>query len=294
MQSFIRLVIITLLILTSFSVSSSSAPTPDNVNVNVNVKNSASPKRIVSINLCTDQLLLALSDRQNIVSISHLSAQKDYSYYWDKISGIHINSGLAEEILPLKPDLILAGKYTSQTTVNFLKSFGLRVERVDIPKDIDGVYSTIRKVANLIGTEAKAEELILAMDKKMAKVRLLRENKPRLRAVILAPNNFTPGTSTFKSKLIEIAGFDNIAGHYGIEWYGTLSLEHIVESQPDVLIIDDSTNNKNSLADRLLQHPAMSHGLPNTKLLNMPPSLWNCGGPIIINALDILLSYHAE
>ncbi|MBL4865855.1 MAG: ABC transporter substrate-binding protein [Pseudomonadales bacterium] len=255
---------------------------------------SSQAKRVVSINLCTDELLLSLAERHQILSVSFLSTQPEYSYYWDQLDGISINRGLAEEILPLKPDLVLAGKYTTVAAVNFLRAFGLNVEQIEIPQDFAGVYSSIRKVGELIGAEKKAKVIISEMKLKMDNIRKRTAGQPTLQAAILAPNNFTSGINTFKSKLIEAAGFENIAGRYGIDWYGTLSLEHIVESQPDVLIIDNSTANKNSLADRLLQHPALRRGMLNTKILDMPPALWACGGPITVKALDILESYHAK
>jgi iron complex transport system substrate-binding protein len=92
------------------------------------------PHRIVSMNLCTDELVLRLADRQNIVSITWKAREPDQSNAADLAQGIPINHGLAEEIIPLKPDLLLAGVYTTRPTVALLKRAGMRAVDADLPR----------------------------------------------------------------------------------------------------------------------------------------------------------------
>src|ERR1700704_5523405 len=72
------------------------------------------PRRIVSINLCTDELVLRLADRRNITSVTWLSGLPESSNVVNLAAGIPVNHGLAEEIIPLDPDLVLAGIYTAR------------------------------------------------------------------------------------------------------------------------------------------------------------------------------------
>ncbi len=253
--------------------------------------NNSKPQRVVSINLCTDQLLVYLAQRQHIASVSMLATSKLYSYVWDRIEGIHINNGLVEEILPLKPDLVLAGRHTVATTINFLKHVDLNVQQIDIPQNIDGIKQTIIQVADLLGERERGRELIDILEEKLQQAEQSLQHRPQKTGVVLAPNNFTPGTRTFKGQIIELAGFRNIAGDYGIEWYGNMKLEQIVASRPDAIILDGVTDqHQNSLAERLLQHPALRRALPHTQIINMPGNYWNCGGPTIVNAIDKLVN----
>src|SRR5262249_10027333 len=73
----------------------------------------AAPQRIVSMNLCTDQLALMLVDRSRIVSISFLGADPAESPLAAMAKGVPINHGLAEEVIAQKPDLVLTGRYTT-------------------------------------------------------------------------------------------------------------------------------------------------------------------------------------
>src|SRR5258708_2770739 len=75
------------------------------------------PMRIVSMHLCLDELVLRLADHKNIASVTWLSQSPSSSNVSQLAAEMPINHGLAEEIIPLKPDLVLAGLYTSRTAV---------------------------------------------------------------------------------------------------------------------------------------------------------------------------------
>src|SRR5215475_3641278 len=106
------LVIDTVLILLS---AASFAPAADSPPASP----SAKPHRIVSLNLCTDELVLRLADPANIASVTWLA--RTSGNVPDLVGKAHINHGLAEEIVPLDPDLILAGIYTTRAAVAMLK-----------------------------------------------------------------------------------------------------------------------------------------------------------------------------
>src|SRR5438067_3348422 len=74
------------------------------------------PTRIVSMNLCTDELVLRLADRKNIASVTWL-ARGGSSNVSELAAQVPINHGLAEEIIPLDPDLVIAGVYTTRAAV---------------------------------------------------------------------------------------------------------------------------------------------------------------------------------
>ena len=57
----------------------------------------AKAQRIVSINLCADQLLLMLAERDRIASLSFLADDERSSLLADEVGAIHTNRGGAEE-----------------------------------------------------------------------------------------------------------------------------------------------------------------------------------------------------
>ena len=94
------------------------------------------PQRIVSLNLCTDQLLLMMVERERIASISKLGADPRHSFMIDYVGDLPVNHALAEEIIHYQPDLVLAGDYTAPHLLNMLRRQGYRVETFPVADDL--------------------------------------------------------------------------------------------------------------------------------------------------------------
>src|ERR1700732_350866 len=74
-------------------------------------------KHIVSLNLCADELVLRLADRDNIASVTWLSRDPDNSNVAALAAQVPVNHGLAEEVIALDPDLVVAGLHTGRSAV---------------------------------------------------------------------------------------------------------------------------------------------------------------------------------
>lgn len=251
-------------------------------------------QRIASINLCTDQLLFQLEEPQHIASLSYLAAEPAYSAIHDRISGIPLNHAFVEEIIPLKPDLILAGSYTNIHTIFFLKNLGLNVQQLDIPFDLQGIEKSIMATGQLLGREQRADSIIQNMRERQQQVQQKVHGKRRPLAITIAPLGFTHGKHSMKGDLLEMAGFENLAAKIGITGSGFIDLETLIRYQPEYIIIEDEDPNKNSLAQRFLQHPALQRGLLNSQQIHIPSNLWACASYFVIDALEILANAHPE
>src|SRR5262245_65663910 len=62
---------------------------------------SPKPKRIVSLNLCTDELVLRLAEPRNIAAVTWLARLPNASNVAERAAMVPINHGLAEEVIPL-------------------------------------------------------------------------------------------------------------------------------------------------------------------------------------------------
>ena len=87
----------------------------------------AEPARVVSINLCTDQLAMMLADPGQLVAVSHLARDPRSSTMVAQAMAYPITYGRAEEVFLKAPDLVLAGTYTTQATVDLLQGLGVEV-----------------------------------------------------------------------------------------------------------------------------------------------------------------------
>src|SRR5215475_12097748 len=79
------------------------------------------PRRIVSLDLCTDQLVLELVQPDRIAAVTHLAADPAVSAIPEKARGIPITHGNAEDVLRYDPDLVLAGPFGVASTVDLLR-----------------------------------------------------------------------------------------------------------------------------------------------------------------------------
>lgn len=249
------------------------------------------PTRIVSMNLCADQLLIMLADRKHILSLSNLAIDKNLSFIADQVGDIPLNEGHAEQVVALQPDLILAGRYSDTSAPHMLSRLGYNIEIINITFSISDIKDNIRAVAKLLQEEQRGEMLIQRMEQRIKQASKQAQQRKRRLALIYAPNGYTSGSKTISHEALDLAGLDNLAALKGIEYYGNLSLESVIEARPELLIINDGTLNPHSLAQRQLQHPALQHWLGDKNVITMPPQLWICGGPMIADAIEFLVAH---
>ena len=67
----------------------------------------AKPQRVVSINLCADQLLVALAAPGQIAALSPLARDKRLSYVAGAARSLPVHRGTAEDIVKTQADLVL-------------------------------------------------------------------------------------------------------------------------------------------------------------------------------------------
>lgn len=245
------------------------------------------PSRIVSLNLCADELVLRLADRRNIASVTWLSRNPDSSNVAELAADVAVNHGLGEEVIPLDPDIVVAGLHTARTAVALLRRAHFPLIELAVPRSLDEVREQIRTVAGAVGEPERGERMIADIDGKLSG---MASTAPatRRRALVLNPNGFTAGSNSLVDKIITAAGLKNMAPALGVGNYGQVPLELVVTGRPDVLILNARRDGPPSLATELLQHPVLTKMSGETRLVVLPARLWTCGGPAVIEAIERL------
>ena len=247
----------------------------------------APPQRIVSINICGDLLALSLAPRARIASVTFLAADPIMSPIADRAYGVAQNYGMAEEVLALNPDLVLAGRYTARATVNLLKRLGYEVLEFDIAESMDDARAQIRAAAAAMGVRQAGENMIASLDARI-EVALAGRGQERPLAVVYGPNGFTLGPRSLSGSLIDIAGFENLAGRAGIVRVGQLPLEQLLLAKPDILLVETESLHAPAMATQVLSHPALRDLRDRITVVEIPRPLWSCPGPWMADALDHL------
>ncbi len=248
----------------------------------------AAPARIMSLNLCADQLVLGLAPPGTIASVTYLARDCQISVACATAAHTPINYATAEEMIAAAPDLIVAGRYTTRSAVGIARKFGYAVRDLDVPNTIDAVRAQIREVADTVGNPVGGEAMIAAMDRDLASMPPPSTDRPRPLAAVYETNGFTVGTGSLIDSLLTRAGFDNLSTKLGIDNYPSLPLEALVMGQPDLLIMEARHEARPSLGGAMLEHPVLAAGFPLDRQTAVPQKLWICGGPSIVDALRIL------
>ena len=245
------------------------------------------PKRIVSLNMCTDELVLRLAAPSNVASVTWLSRDPKASNVASIASSVPMNHGLAEEIIPLDPDLVIAGTFTTRTAVAMLKQTRSRFVEFGIPKNLADVEKQIIDMAHLLDESARGQVLVDDMNQRMARLGTPVFLK-RPTTLVFNPNGFTVGAGTLVDDILTRAGLDNVAAHMNLGNYTQIPLEILVNSAVDVLIVSSSRDGPPSLATEMLRHPVLSELGSRTHVVVLPSRLWSCGGPEAVEAVSRL------
>lgn len=243
----------------------------------------AAPARVVSMNLCTDQLAMLLAAPGQLHSVSHLAAEPALSPLSDEARRYVPNHGLAEEIFVMKPDLVLAGSYTTRATVAMLRRLGLPVEEFAPEVSFADIAGNLRRLGRLLGQEAKAEDLVRSLDAALARPARAGD---RPSAATYHANSYTSGGGTLTSEAMQRAGLENMAERLGFSGVGRLPLEVLVMNAPDLVIGGAPAPRSPALAEEVLAHPALS--ATASARVQVPDKYWLCGTPFTAEAVRIL------
>ncbi len=247
----------------------------------------ATPQRIVSMNVCTDQLLLLLVERSRIASLSRFAADPAWSSLADIATGIASNSGQADEVVALTPDLVLTSAFSGTFAASVLQRVQLRVERLGFAASRDDVVAQIAQVAAWTGTDERAQLLTDTMQRQIdSRISQLLPVLAGHSAVFLNGNGVAYGSSTLQHDFLQSLGLRNIAAEAGIDGPGQLSLELLLQAAPDYLISEPR-----GALDRQLAHPYLQHAALrrlSARRLTLPERWFDCAGPWLADAYDSL------
>lgn len=233
--------------------------------------------RVVSVNVCTDQLVMLLADPEQIVSLSQLSDDPRSSAMSDIAKSFEKNNGQAEMIAVQDPDIVVAGEYNDPNLIGMLESIGMATVRFPITRSLDDISSEIRQMGDLLGQEAKADRIANALEDELSRIRPPSATAPL--AAFFLPNGFALGAGTLSHDILTAAGARNLSVELGFRGNGTLSLEQVVLNQPDLLIGAQGYDGF-SLAEEMVTHPAVM-SLPVLKT----SVDWVCGTPNVMQAI---------
>jgi iron complex transport system substrate-binding protein len=248
----------------------------------------AAGPRIASMNVCTDQLLLTLADPDQILGLSRYSRNASQSFAADAARRYPSLSGGAEDILVLRPDIVVASQFDKRSTRELLKEKGLHLAEFAVPRNLDEAKAQIREMGEIAGHPDRAAAEIARIDDAIARARRAVADK-RASVLPLSRRGWVSGRDSLVSSLLTETGLLNAAGDLGVGFGGYASLEAIIDLRPDFILVSEAGDRAEDDGKAFLLHPALERFYPPSKRIVLPDRLTVCGGVMLADALDVLV-----
>ena len=245
------------------------------------------PAPIISLNLCTDQILLALRPDTRLFT-SPLSMQTQYNYLHEEVDAKRLSKKKLENLILLNPSIVITGIFTDPYLLKGLKLATIPLLSVPYANSLHQAIDNILLVSTAIHEEHKGKALASAIQQKRQRLSQQTHAKKKT-ALFYAPGGFTHGKHTIYDELLALAGLENLANTLGIEGHGYMTLETLVLNQPDYLIIEDNQPNQATKAQQLLHHPVFKHPLFKSEIISLNTGYLSCAGMGTLLAVEQLL-----
>lgn len=237
----------------------------------------AQPKRVVSLNMCADQLVLALADREQIAGLTRNAANPDLSAAAAQARGLRILGRSAEDVLEIDPDLVVGMPARRGAALAGIKDRGYPMLDLKTAESLADIEETVRKAAVALGHPGRGDALLAGMRADLAG--LPRLGRGRV-AAYYQRRGYMTGTGTLIDELMTRAGLVNLAAKLGKPPLSRLTLEEMVAAKPDFLIVESATDRVVDQGTEMLHHPALDR-IPRISI----PQAWTvCGGPAYVLA----------
>ena len=245
-----------------------------------------SPRRVVSFNLCADQLVVALADSDQIAALSPYAQDRHLSVVAERARGFPTLDWSAEGTVAFGPDLVLVGPNDRRETRRMLNALKIPVADVALVTDIATARNQILTVAARLGHPERGEAMVRALD--AARSRLAAAARPIGKtALVVERGGYVEGPQSLVATLLAEAGLRLPAGApagYG----GYMSLEMLLVTRPDLLVLKDPPLQAEDQGALFFTHPAVAALYPADRRIALPTRYTLCGGPALIEALDYL------
>lgn len=232
----------------------------------------AAPARVVSLNLCTDELLLMLAAPDQIVSVTHLAQDPAETPLWRQARHYHRNDGSLISVAPLGPDLIVTMGGGASDRLLIAARLGVPTINLPFAQSLADVEASIDRLAAALGRPAAGAVV-------RRKLAALRSSMPprRFDTIWLGGGGRTVSATGLEAQWMALAGMRQrpIQGD-------RVSLETLIVRPPAILLRSDYRQGQYSGAQRWLFHP-VARRARGARVIVTDGRLWTCMGPLLID-----------
>ncbi|UTF53095.1 PGF-CTERM-anchored ABC transporter substrate-binding protein [Natronosalvus rutilus] len=201
---------------------------------------------------------------------------------------------VVEEIIALEPDVVLAANVVTfeEDKLNQLRDAGIDVYVFDSSSSVDDVRSAVEITGQLTGACDSSDVTLEWMDERLSIIEGALADEPRPSALYAMDGEvYTTGTGTFQHEILTTAGVENVAANAGIEGWGIISDETIIDEDPEWILYGDDAYDEPPVSDAVGETTAMQedqHFGVDANAMSQP-------APNVVFAIeDIFATVHAD
>ncbi len=247
-----------------------------------NATSSARPQRVVSLDYCADQYALKMLEPEHILALSP-DAQARFSYMREHAKGFPRVRASAEDVIVLKPDLIIRSYGGGPNAAQFFKRAGIPVVNIGWAADIDDIKSVTKDIANALGVPEKGETMV---DEINMRLEALEKHDSKPRTLYVTPAGATTGPDSLIDEMMVAAGLENYETSAG---WRSLPLERLAYEPPDMIaaaFFDTNKTERNGWS--AARHPIARQQMENLPTAKLKGSYMSCGAWFAIDAIEAL------
>lgn len=233
------------------------------------------PRQIVSVNLCADQMLIALAPRSKIVALGPFSRDPGLSFFSRQAESFPQVQPRSEALFGIEADAIAVGPFDSA----FLRQMVMRrnIEEIVVGRwtSVEDILEGVTTFARTIGEAAAGNKLAAEIQESITSIHRLVDRTPAPSFLILHRRGYV-GEGGIVSELLEAAGLIDAGKNRAS---GFLSVESIIALRPTLLVVSGRSLKSEDRGLELLEHPALARLYPNDRRITTPDVLTICGGP---------------
>jgi len=241
----------------------------------------ANGNRVVSIDFCADQYALKLLPKNRILAVSN-NADKHFSYMREKAENLLKIKPTAEDIILLKPDLIIrsygGGPYATST----FEKAGIPVLQIPFVDNIEDIQNTIREIADHLGVRDLGEKIISEM---IFRLNNIKKSNSKKTALYMTPSGATGGSGTLINEIFLRANLENF---YKKKGWGSIPIEDLAYENPSVVVGSFFTEKQNTFMWSAMRHPIARKQIINNQTFMIQSALTACAGWYLVDAIEAI------
>lgn len=215
------------------------------------------PQRIVAGSVLAVESLLEVISHNRLVGVHQIAADARYSLVADQAQGLPLLGASPEQLLSVRPDLVLVDAYTRAETLALLGAANVPVIRTRDPHCFEDIEANLRLLGRVTHLDTEVDQLIVATTKALQSMRQAGRGLNEWRILSLDGALHTYGEGSLFDVVTRTTGARNLAAEHGVGAFRKLDIEEVLAWRPDALVMSGDAPADGGLPDWVMQCPGL-------------------------------------